>query len=152
MYISIWKNLCQIITKKDIGKHLCFTDYETNKKHCIMIINLKCKYCKYKIEEETETILVGEFESKCENCGKKNIWVFPDDLKLESFYKNLEEQGKVFFQKYFLEKKSYPEVSKETGKSVSTIHYYITKRLGFRPRSHKESATNYWRKKRNARK
>ena len=100
-----------------------------------MEYNLKCRYC----GKKTQYLLKGfdekkeqKFKIPCVYCKKINIKTFPDEYKLEEFYKSLKERERLYFQKYFLEMKSLREIAKELNTSKSTIEQILTKRFKLR--------------------
>lgn len=111
-----------------------------------MEYNLKCRFCK----KITVCNLKGfddkkeqTFKIPCENCGKINKKEFPNDFKLEEFFKDFNDREKLFFQKYFLERKSLRVVARELNIPKSTIEKTLMKK--FKLRSRKQAIRIYWR-------
>lgn len=100
-----------------------------------MEYSLKCRYCKRVAQyllKDFDGKKEQRFEIPCMYCKKINIKVFPDEMKLEEFYKSLKEKEKLYFQKYFMEMKSLREIAKELNTSKSTIEKTLTKRFKLR--------------------
>jgi len=110
----------------------------------------KCRKC----GKETDTTLKGfdvdkeqSFPFTCGYCGKKTVRTFPSDFEIDSFYKSLSAKARLLFQKYVLEKKSFPQISKETGIPITTCHHIYTKQLRMRSRNFKQAAKNHFKQK-----
>ncbi|MEK0351208.1 MAG: hypothetical protein QQN60_08295 [Nitrosopumilus sp.] len=116
-----------------------------------MEYELICDDCGEKTKQKLDKYNPNEeqiYTPTCNHCGKKNQRTFPLASELNDFYKSLRGKARLIFQKYVLEKKSFPQITKDTEIPLTTCYKIYTKEIGMGARSFKQAGKNYWKQKR----